>query len=161
MLNVENVATPATAVTCAVPLSVPLDGFVPMAIVIWLVAVVTTLPTASSTLTRTAGVIEPPATTLLGCTVKISCVAAPITLNALLVADVKFVALAVSVYPTSSARKSRPRSVAVQASRTATTPRRARSAPSVGSASRLADAGPELCRSRLGFGRRLEWDHKR
>src|ERR1700719_3969740 len=102
MLRAENVATPATAFACAVPLNVPLDGFVPMAIVIWLVAaapVVTTLPRASSTLTATAAVIEAPAATLLGCTVNASFVAAPTTLNALLVALVSPVALAVSVYP--------------------------------------------------------------
>ena len=58
MLRVENVATPATAFACAVPLSVPLDGFVPMAIVTWFVAVGTTMPAASSMLTVTAGAME-------------------------------------------------------------------------------------------------------
>src|SRR5579864_5202875 len=67
MLKFENVATPATAAAVAVPLRVPLDGFVPMAIVTWFVAVVTTLPCASSMLTVTAGVIMPPADALLGC----------------------------------------------------------------------------------------------
>ena len=67
MLKFENVATPATAAAVAVPVSVPLDGVVPMAIVTWFVAVVTTLPCASSMLTVTAGVIMPPADALLGC----------------------------------------------------------------------------------------------
>jgi hypothetical protein len=49
MLSVENVATPATAFATAVPLRVPLDGFVPIAIVIWGVEEVTTLPLLSST----------------------------------------------------------------------------------------------------------------
>ena len=97
MLRFENVATPATAFTSAVPPNVPIDGFVPMAIVIWFVAVVTTFPAASSTLTWTAGVIEFPAPTRLGCTVNASLVAAPKTLNALLVAPVRVAALAASV----------------------------------------------------------------
>src|SRR5450631_3243631 len=98
MLRFENVATPATALAVAVPLSVPLDGFVPMAIVIAFVAVVTTLPCASSTVTVTAGVIELPAATFVGCCVNTSFAAAPgVTLNALLVAVVRLVADAVSV----------------------------------------------------------------
>src|ERR1700722_393477 len=98
MLRVEKDATPATAFTCAVPLSDPLDGFVPMVIVIWFVAVVTRFPLASSTDTWTAGEIEAPATTLLGCTVNASLDAPPAaTLNALLVAPVRPVALAPSV----------------------------------------------------------------
>ena len=69
MLRLEKVATPLTAVACAVPLNVPADGFVPMAMVIWFVAVVTTLPCASSMLTVIAGAIELPAAALPGCTV--------------------------------------------------------------------------------------------
>jgi hypothetical protein len=48
-----------------------------MAIVTWFVAVVTTLPCASSTLTTTAGVIELPAAALEGCTVKASFAGGP------------------------------------------------------------------------------------
>src|SRR5258708_16158625 len=75
MLSFEKVATPATAVAVAVPLSVPPDGFVPMAIVTWFVAVGTTLPDASSMLTVT--VIEPLAATLPGCTVNASFAGGP------------------------------------------------------------------------------------
>src|SRR5260370_3160186 len=86
MLNVGNVATPETAFTCAAPVSVPLDGLVAIAIVLWVVAVGTTLPWASSMFTATAGVIELPATILVGCCVNASFAAAPaVTLNALLV----------------------------------------------------------------------------
>src|SRR5437773_1430673 len=64
------------------------------------VAVVTVLPWASWTATWTPGVIAPPAAALLGCTVKSSFAAAPTPmLNALLVAPVRPVADAISVYP--------------------------------------------------------------
>jgi hypothetical protein len=100
ILKPGNVATPLAAFAVAVPDKVPLPGFVPIARVTAFVAAVTTFPCASSMLTCTDGVIAAPATTLLGCTVNTSCVAAPaVTLNALLVADVSPPALAVSVYP--------------------------------------------------------------
>ena len=90
MLKVGNVATPATAFTVAVPPSVPPPGFVPMAMVTGLVAVVTTFPCESSMVTWTAGEIEAPAATLLGWTVIMSFAAPPaFTVNALLVAAVK------------------------------------------------------------------------
>ena len=90
MLKSENVATPATAVTVAVPASVPPPGFVPIATVTEFVAVVTRFPRASSMLTCTDGVIAAPAATFVGCTVKANCVAVPaVTLNALLVALVR------------------------------------------------------------------------
>src|SRR5580700_7631863 len=83
-LRFENVATPATAFVDVVPFNGPVP--VPIPIVIEFVAVVTTLPSVSSIDTVTAGVIELPATTLLGCCVKASLDAAPaVTLNALLV----------------------------------------------------------------------------
>src|SRR5580704_1606653 len=98
MLRFENVATPATAFATAVPLSVPLDGLFPMAMVTWLVAVGTTLPAASSILATIDGVMELPAPTLLGPTVNTTFAAAPTRiLNALLVAPVSPVALADSV----------------------------------------------------------------
>src|SRR5579859_6202325 len=98
MLSVENVATPAMAFSCAVPLSVPLAGFVPIAMVIWFVAVVTRLPRESSTLTWIAGVIELPAATDVGWTEIASFAAAPaVTLKALLVALVSPDALAPNV----------------------------------------------------------------
>src|ERR1700674_724561 len=98
MLMPGNVATPATAFCVAVPDRVPPPGFVPIARVTALVAVVTTFPCASSMLTCTDGVIDAAAATLLGDTVNANCVAAPaVTLNAPLVAPVRPVALAVKV----------------------------------------------------------------
>jgi hypothetical protein len=99
MLNVENVATPLTAGAVRVPPRIPLDGFVPIAIVIELVAELTGLPAASSTVTLTAGVIELPAVTLLGCTVNASFAGTPsaMLLNVLLIIVVNPVALAVNV----------------------------------------------------------------
>jgi hypothetical protein len=98
MLRFENVATPATAFTVAVPDSVPPPGFVPMAKVTAFVAPVTTFPCASSMLTCTDGAIDTAIVTLLGCAVNANCVAAPaVTLNALLVAPVRTPELAVSV----------------------------------------------------------------
>src|SRR3989442_10916033 len=95
-LKVENVATPFTAATVVVPVSVPLAGLVPIATVMLVVAVVTVLLWASWTATCTVGVIAAPATALLGCTVKTSFAAAPTPmLNALLVAPVRPVADAV------------------------------------------------------------------
>jgi hypothetical protein len=78
MLKFENVATPLTGVAVNVPASVPADGLVPIAIVTGFVAVVTTLPCASSTLTATAGVMELPAATLLGCVVNANLAGGPI-----------------------------------------------------------------------------------
>src|SRR5450755_2745846 len=99
MPRVENVATPATAFTCAVPFNAPPDGFVPRAIVTWFVAVVTTLPEASSMLTVTAGAIGLPAATLLGWTVNTNFAAEPTTLKGVLDMPVSPVALAESVSP--------------------------------------------------------------
>src|SRR6266566_3072740 len=97
-LTFANVATPLTAATVVVPARVPLAGLVPIASVMLVVAVVTVLPWASWTVTCTAGVIAAPAAALLGCTVKTSFAAAPtLMLNALLVALVRPVAVAVSV----------------------------------------------------------------
>src|SRR5207244_2215955 len=72
MLTFAKVATPLTAATVVVPDRVPLAGLVPIATVMLVVAVVTVLPWASWTATRTAGVLAAPATALLGCTVKAS-----------------------------------------------------------------------------------------
>jgi hypothetical protein len=76
-LKFEKVATPLTAATVVVPERVPLAGLVPIATVMLVVAVVTVLPCASWIATCTAGVITPPATAVLGCTVKASFAAAP------------------------------------------------------------------------------------
>src|SRR5580692_1729924 len=100
MLSVENVATPLTALAVIVPASVPLDGFVPMAIVTWFVAPLTRLPVESSTDTWTAGDIELPAATLPGWTVNASFAGGPtetMMLKAALIAGVSPAALAVSV----------------------------------------------------------------
>ena len=98
MLRFAKVATPPTALACAVPLSVPLEGLFPMAMVTWLVAEGTRLPNTSSMLTVTAGVMEAPAATLLGPPVNTIFAATPATmLNALLVAPVSPAALAARV----------------------------------------------------------------
>src|SRR5439155_420316 len=77
MVSFAKVATPLTAATVVVPARAPLAGLVPIASVILVVAVVTVLPWASWTATRTPGVFAAPAAALLGCTVKTSFAAAP------------------------------------------------------------------------------------
>ena len=77
MLRLLKVATPATALTVSVPDRVPPPGFVPIARVTALVAVVTVFPAASCTVTATAGVIVAPDTVFDGCTVNASFAAAP------------------------------------------------------------------------------------
>src|SRR2546427_1860438 len=77
MLRLANVATPFTALTGALPDSVPLDGFVPIATVILPVNEVAVFPAASYAVTLTAGVIAAPACALLGWTVNASRVPAP------------------------------------------------------------------------------------
>jgi hypothetical protein len=96
-LRFENVATPATAATVAVPDRVLPPGFVEMAIVMLPVNPVTVAPMASRAVTWTAGVIATPAISLLGCAVNASWVAPPPMANAVEVAPVSPVALAVSV----------------------------------------------------------------
>src|SRR6266571_6632043 len=100
MLTVENVATPFTAATVLVPDNVPPPGFEPIATVTSPVNAVATFPWASSAVTAIAGVIAAPAVVPVGCTVTTSWVAAPgVMSNAVLVAAVRAVAVAVSVYP--------------------------------------------------------------
>src|SRR3569623_468957 len=102
MLRSANDATPLASGTTTVPLNVPPPGLVPMATVtLDVLSVVTTLPPASSSDTLTAGLIEVPATVLLGCTVKSSLLGVPtVTLNASLTAAVSVgVEVASSVYP--------------------------------------------------------------
>src|SRR5437879_12405843 len=77
MLRVENVATPATAATVAVPDRVPSPGLVPSAAVTLPLNPVAVLPCASWTVTCTAGVIVAPAVVLVGCTVNTSWLAGP------------------------------------------------------------------------------------
>src|SRR5213593_77773 len=74
MLNVENVATPLTAVTLVVPDSVPPLGFAPIPTVIDPVNPVTTFPASSSAETCIAGIVWP-AWVACGCVVKATWVA--------------------------------------------------------------------------------------
>jgi hypothetical protein len=91
-------ATPLTAFTTAVPVSAPLPGFVPIAIVIAWLADVTRFPSASRTVTWMAGEIAVPIIAAVGCTVKASALAAPgLMLKFPLVAPVSPVALATRV----------------------------------------------------------------
>src|SRR5438874_1463501 len=100
MLRVENVATPATAATVAVPDRVPPPGLVPSAAVTLPLNPVAVLPSASKAVTCTAGAIVTPAVVLVGCTLNTSPPAAPAaTLNPTLVAGPSPVAVAASVYP--------------------------------------------------------------
>src|SRR5207247_3853927 len=93
-------ATPLTAATLVGPPSVLPPGLLPSATVTVPVKPGTGFPAASSAVTWTAGLIAAPATVLDGWTVKASRVAVPgMTSNAVLVAEVKPLTLAVSVYP--------------------------------------------------------------
>src|SRR5437762_13600235 len=98
MLRPATDLTPATAATVLVPDKVPLLGFVPIATVTFAVKLVTVLPSPSSTVTCTAGVIAAPATALVGSPVNTRAVADPAeTLNAALPPVARPVPLAVSV----------------------------------------------------------------
>src|SRR5882672_10833886 len=100
MLSVENVATPFTAATVAVPDRVPPAGLVPIATVTLPVNPRATFPTPSSAVTRTAGVIVAPAVVLLGWTVNTRCVAVTVvTLNNGLFTATRPVDVARSRYP--------------------------------------------------------------
>src|SRR5512147_1691992 len=75
MDRLEKLATPFTADTVVVPDSVPPPGLVPMATVMLAVELVTVFPSASCTVTCTAGMIATPAVEFVGCTAKASLVA--------------------------------------------------------------------------------------
>src|SRR5213596_966257 len=77
MLREEKVATPATAANVLVPDRVSPAGLVAIAMVTLRAKPVAVLPHASSAVTRTAGLIVPPAVAVLGCTVNTSWVADP------------------------------------------------------------------------------------
>src|SRR5437870_4856788 len=77
ILRSKNVATPLTAATGLVPLSVPPPGLAPSAKVTSPVKPVATLPRASSARTFTAGLIWRPAIVVLGGVPNTSCVAVP------------------------------------------------------------------------------------
>src|SRR5438552_18863966 len=98
MLRVENVATPATAATVAVPDRVPSPGLVPSAAVTLPLNPVAVLPCASWTVTCTAGVIVAPAVVLVGCTLNTSRLDVPAAaVNAALAPELRPVAAGVSV----------------------------------------------------------------
>src|SRR6266566_7751495 len=98
MLNVANVATPATAATVVVPPSVPPPGFAAIDTVTLPVNLVAVFPCASLAVSCAAGLIGAPAVVLVGGTVNASCVAAPgVISKAPVVAPVTPVAAAVSV----------------------------------------------------------------
>src|SRR6266481_6211593 len=83
MERLLNVATPFTAFTEVVPLSVPLEGLVPIAIPIEAVLFATNLLPESRTCTVTppGELIEAPAAVFVGCCKKARWVAAPKTTN--------------------------------------------------------------------------------
>ena len=100
MLNLEKVATPATAATVVVPEMVPPAWFVPIATVTVPVKVGTRLPLTSSAVTSTGGAMCAPAAAALGCIENTSCVAAPgVMSKGSLVTPVRPAAVADSVYP--------------------------------------------------------------
>src|SRR5436190_10227635 len=69
MERLENVATPATAATVAVPACAPPPGLAPIATVMLAVELGTVFPNASCTVTCTAGEMATPAVALVGCAV--------------------------------------------------------------------------------------------
>ena len=91
-----NVATPFTAVALVVPLSVPLPGFVPIAMVTRAELEVTSDPFASWTWTVTLPRVDP-AVPLDGAPANASFVAAPTIVNDALVAPLRPLLVATSV----------------------------------------------------------------
>src|SRR5271168_1219129 len=82
MFRPGNAATPLTAFTVSVPPSTPPGpALFAIARVIAFVALVTTFPDESSTLTCTAGVIEAVTATLEGCTVNATFAAEGVTVT--------------------------------------------------------------------------------
>src|SRR5437762_3533772 len=113
MERLENVATPLTAETVLVPDSVPPPGLVPMATVMLAVEPVTVLLNASCTVTCTDGAMAPPATALVGWTVKANSAAAgAVMVNADEVAPVSPAEAAVRVYPATALSMDRLENVA-------------------------------------------------
>ena len=97
-LRSPKLATPFTAVTVVVPLSVLPPGLLPNATVTLPVKPGTAFPAGSSAVTCTAGLMIAPATVLVGCAVNASCVAAPgVMSNGALVTGANPLPLAVSV----------------------------------------------------------------
>ena len=96
-LRSKKVATPLTAATGVVPLSVAPPGLFPSAIATAPLYPVARLPSASSARTLTAGLKIVPPVIVPGCWPNTSCAAAPgVILKTLLVARFRPVAVAVS-----------------------------------------------------------------
>src|SRR5262245_14839382 len=116
MDRLENVATPADADTVVVPDSVPPPGLLPIATVTLAEELVTVFPNASCTVTSTAGEMLAPATTVLGCAVKASLLAAAgVMLNPDDVATVSRTDADVSVEPVPTLSTDRLENVATPA----------------------------------------------
>src|SRR5881396_2655178 len=98
MMREANVATPATAANVLGPDRVPPAGLVAIATVTLRAKPVAVLPHASSAVTRTTGLIVPPAVAVPGCTVNTSRVADPgVIPKAALVVPARPLAVAESV----------------------------------------------------------------
>src|SRR2546428_10145822 len=98
MERVGKLATPELAATVVVPESTPPPGFAPMAMVMLAEEPVTVLPSASSTVTCTAGEMPAPAVALEGWAVNANLVAGPgVMLNAVEVPPGSAPELALSV----------------------------------------------------------------
>src|SRR2546429_443875 len=92
-----NVATPPDAAWVAVPDKAPPDGLAPMASVTLPVNPVAVFPFASWAVTSTAGVMLPPATVLVGCTVNTRVAALPAVMLKPALVPARLPLLAVSV----------------------------------------------------------------
>src|SRR5256884_114104 len=92
-----NVATPPDAAWVAVPDKAPPDGLVPMASVTLPVNPVAVFPFASWAVPSTAGVMLPPATVLVGCTVNTRVAALPAVMLKPALVPARLPLLAVSV----------------------------------------------------------------
>src|SRR5216110_1966584 len=92
-----NVATPPNAAWVAVPDKAPPDGLVPIASVTLPVNPVAVFPFASWAVTSTAGVMLPPATVLVGCTVNTRVAALPAVMLKPALVPARLPLLAVSV----------------------------------------------------------------
>src|SRR6266566_4626648 len=92
-----NVATPPDAACVAVPDKAPPDGLVPIARVTLPVNPVAVFPFASWAVTSTAGVMLPPATVLVGCTVNTRVAALPAVMLKPVLVPARLPLLAVSV----------------------------------------------------------------
>src|SRR5262245_2961015 len=108
-----NVATPLDALTVAVPLSIPLPGFVPIARAMEALLLVTALPPASWTVTTGCVPKAVPPVLVPGLVVNASFAALPtVMLNVALVALVRPALVALRVYPVPALSMDKPVKVA-------------------------------------------------